>query len=66
MTPAETGFVTALGCEAMSDGNPDVKIPVDEEGAAEIASEGEDEDGVTEEQRDALAEIQARLIGDID
>ncbi|WP_338741467.1 hypothetical protein [Haloplanus salilacus] len=50
----------------MSDGNPDVKIPVDEEGAAEIASEGEDEDGVTEEQRDALAEIQARLIGDID
>lgn len=49
----------------MSDENPDVKIPVDEKGAAEVASEGE-EDGVTEEQRAAFAEIQARLIGDID
>ncbi len=48
----------------MSD-EPDVKIPVDEEGVHEIAEEGE-EDGMTEEQRDALAETQARLIGDID
>jgi hypothetical protein len=49
----------------MSDENPDVKIPVDEEGVHEIAEEG-DKDGVSEEQRDALAETQARLIGDID
>jgi hypothetical protein len=49
----------------MSDVSPDVKIPEDAKAAAEIASEGE-EDGVTEEQRDALAEAQARLIGDID
>jgi hypothetical protein len=49
----------------MSDESPDVKIPEDAKTAAEIASEGE-EDGMTEEQRDALAETQARLIGDID
>ncbi len=50
---------------SMSDESPDVKIPVDEEGVHEIAEEGE-EDGMTDEQRVALAETQARLIGDID
>jgi hypothetical protein len=49
----------------MSDENPSVRIPEDEEGVHEIAEEGE-EDGMTDEQRAALAEIQARLIGDID
>lgn len=49
----------------MSEKNPDMKIPVDEEGVHDISEEGE-EDGVTQEQRAAIAEIQARLIGDID
>lgn len=49
----------------MSDENPPVRILEDEEGVHEVAEEGE-EDGMTEEQRDNLAEVQARLIGDID
>jgi|GEM_PF-4189141 len=49
---------------SMSDENPSVRIPVDEEGVYEIADEGE-EDGMTEQQRAALAEAQARLIGDL-
>ena len=49
----------------MSDQNPPVRIPEDAKGAAEIGSEGK-EDGMTEEQRSALCESQARLIGDID
>jgi len=48
----------------MSDENPPVRIPEDEEDAAEIASEGE-EAGMTEEQCRNLAEAQARLIGDL-
>lgn len=48
----------------MSDENPSVRIPEDEEGVHEIA-EKEDEDGMTEEQRRNLAEAQARLIGDL-
>ena len=48
----------------MSDENPPLRIPEDEKGVHGIAEEGE-EDGVSEEQRDALAETQARLIGDI-
>ena len=49
----------------MSYENPDVKIPVDEEGVYDIA-EKEEEDGVIKEQRTTLAEAQALLIGDID
>jgi len=49
----------------MSDQNPPVRIPEDAESAAEISSE-EEEDGMTEDQQAALAEIQARRIGDID
>ena len=45
----------------MSDKNPPVRIPEDEEGAAEIASEDEDEPGMTEEQLRNLAETQARI-----
>lgn len=48
----------------MSDENPSVRIPEDEEGVHEIAEEGE-EDGVTDQQRAALAETQAKLIGDL-
>jgi len=50
----------------MSDDNPPVRIPEDEEGVHEIAEEGEEEDDVTDEQHKALCEAQARLIGDID
>lgn len=49
----------------MSEENPPVRIPEDQKGIHEIAEEGE-EDGMTDEQRAALAETQARLIGDID
>jgi hypothetical protein len=49
----------------MSDENPPLRIPEEIDVIHEIAEEGE-EDGVTEEQRKALAETQARLIGDID
>jgi len=45
--------------------NPPVRIPEDAQSAAEIGSE-EEEDGMTNEQRSALCESQARLIGDID
>ena len=48
----------------MSDENPSVRIPEDEEGVHEIAEEG-DEYGVTEEQLRNLAEAQASLIGDL-
>jgi hypothetical protein len=44
--------------------NPPVRIPEDEEGVHEIAEEKE-QDGMTEEQRRNLAEVQARLIGDL-
>lgn len=48
----------------MSDQNPPVRVPEDEEGVHEIAEE-EEEDGMTEGQRRNLAELQARLIGDL-
>lgn len=44
----------------MSDQNPSVRIPEDKEGVHEIAEEGE-EDGMTDEQRRNLAEVQARI-----
>jgi hypothetical protein len=49
----------------MSDENPPVRIPDGESGVHEVSEDGA-EDGPTDEQRDALAEAQARLIGDID
>jgi len=48
----------------MSDENPPVHLPEDEEDAHEIAEEAR-EDGVTDEQRKSLAAAQARLIGDL-
>jgi hypothetical protein len=48
----------------MSNENPPVRIPEDEEGVYEIVEEGE-EDGVTKEQFQAISEAQARLIGDL-
>lgn len=48
------------------DSNPPVRVPQSEEAAEELALEGdEQEPRVTEEQRRNLAEVQARLIGDL-
>jgi len=49
----------------MSDENPNMKIPEDEERVHVLAEEGEEEDSMTEERRRNLAEVQARLIGDL-
>lgn len=43
----------------------EIRIPDDAEAVAEIAAEGEDEQGTTEEQREALAELQARVMRDL-
>jgi hypothetical protein len=64
-TNAEKDSPSHSNKTTMSDENPSVRIPEDEEGVHEIA-EGREEDGVTEEQKAALAQLQARLIGDID
>lgn len=53
-----------LNNNTMSDENQPVRVPEDKEGIHEIAEEGE-EDSVTKEQREALAETQAKLIGDL-
>ena len=45
------------------DQNPPLRIPEDMDGVHEIAEEGEEEDGMTEEQRRNLAEAQVRLRG---
>lgn len=50
----------------MTDENPPVRIPQSAEAAEELALEGdEEEEGMTDEQRENLAEIQARIF-DID
>lgn len=50
----------------MGDENPPVRIPQDEEGVHEIAEEGdEDEQGMTEEQLENIAEAQAWVIGEL-
>jgi hypothetical protein len=48
----------------MSDENPQVRIPENEEGVHEIAEEA-DEENLTKEQREALAKIQAEIVGDL-
>jgi hypothetical protein len=43
--------------------NPPIRIPTDEEGVPVLAEEGEEEDGMTDQQRKNIAEAQARLRG---
>jgi hypothetical protein len=50
----------------VSDDNPPIRIPEDEDGVHEIAAEGEKDDSrVSDEQRRNLATVQAELIGDL-